>query len=469
MSGVKKAFIWIGILIPPVIFYATLARSLSDLPFADDYDTILGFLLQWRNRGWVEHIAQVFTFQHNDYRCMLENAIVGTQYTLLGHTNIRVLSIVGNLLVIPIFGVLYLIWKDCGRPLEYTLVAFVPVSWMLFQLQYEGTLDFATSGLQCIPVVLFALLTCYLAPKKSTAAFVGTLASLSLCIASYANGLFLVPIGAVIYIERREFKRLAAWCVVSGAACLLYFHKYNFAAEATNTHVNNNVLGLLQHFSPLYAAAFLGSVGTVRNPGPAILFAVVLAGIFLYATRDRLFSRRPSLYYSAMFIVITGLAVSGLRSSFGISQALDSRYRINSTVLMILLYLYVADKLYEIRLPRLMLRTGATVVGMMLMGFNLASNYAGGKFLVARRDALEAEMVRWQRHDQRSAFSPSFLNNYSVENKRFQSHLNDGLYDPIEPFLSNAVREGIYTVPELAEQSESSRLGPPDDEARIRR
>jgi hypothetical protein len=460
MSGAKKAFFWVGLLVPPIIFYTALARSLSDLPFADDYDTVLGFLLQWRNRGWADHLVQIFTFQHNDYRCMLENAVVGAQYGLLGHTDIRVLSILGNLLIIPIFWVLYLIWRDCGRPREYTLLAFVPVSWMLFQLQYEGTLDYATCGLQCIPVVLFALLTCYLAAKRSRAAFLGTLASLLLCIASFGNGLFLIPIGALLYFERREFKRLAAWSAVSVAACLLYFHKYNFAAEATNTHVHNNVLGIVQHFSPLYAAAFLGSVGAVRNPAPAILLAAALAGLFIYATRDRLFARQPALYYSAMFIVITGLGVSGLRSSFGISQALDSRYRINSTVLMILLYLYLADKFYEVRVPKLMWRTGVALTGMLLAGFNLASNYAGGKFLAARRDALEAEMVRWQRHDPRSTFAPASLNDYSVENKRFQAHLNDGLYYPIEPFLSNAVREGIYALPELPRQDQSQ-LGPP--------
>ena len=51
MSFVKRASIWGAMLIPPVIFYALLARSLTGLPFADDYDTILRFLLQWRKRG----------------------------------------------------------------------------------------------------------------------------------------------------------------------------------------------------------------------------------------------------------------------------------------------------------------------------------------------------------------------------------------------------------------------------------
>ena len=166
MLPVRKALLWCAVLIPPIAFYIALARSLSGLPFGDDYPTILGYLLQWKTGGWIQHIVQIVTFQHNDYRCMIENAIVGAQYELLGHADLKALAILGDLLVIPLFGVLYLIWRESGWPREYTLLAFVPVSFLLFQLQYEGTLNFATSGLQCIPVVLFALLTCFLAPKS---------------------------------------------------------------------------------------------------------------------------------------------------------------------------------------------------------------------------------------------------------------------------------------------------------------
>jgi hypothetical protein len=455
MSIVKKTFLWGAMLFPPVIFYAFLARSLTNLPFADDYDTVLHFLLQWRKEGWIKHLVQVMTFQHNDYRCMFENGIVGIQYGLLGHTNLKVLSIVGNLLVIPIFGVLYLIWRECGRPRDYTLLAFVPVSWILFQLQYEGTLNFATSGLQCIPVVLFALLTCFFATKTTTTAFVGALLSFLLCVASYANGLFLVPIGALIYLQRREYRKLTVWCCVSALACLVYFHKYDFAVEASNVRMNNNVLGIVQHLSPVYAAAFLGSVAAIRNPLPAILLTVVLVGVFIFATRDRLFSRRPALYYSCMFFLITGVAVSGLRSGFGLVQALDSRYRINSTVLVILLYLYLADRFYGVRVQRVVLKASVCIVVVLLLGFNLASNYVGGKFLLARRNAIEAEMVRWEQHDSHYQSSPSFLTNYTVENERFKSHLSDGLYAPIEPFLSDSIHEGIYALPNLRKENQS--------------
>jgi hypothetical protein len=430
-------------LVPPITFYAFLSKSLTSIPFLDDYHAVLGFLLLWKKESGIKHILEILTYQHTDYRLMFENAIFGAQYVILGHTNIKALSILGNLFVIPIFGMLYLIWRECGRPRDYTMLAFVPVSWILFQLQYASALNTAMASLQIIPVILFALLTCFLATKTSTASFLGTLLSLLFCIASSGNGLFMIPIVAVIYLQRRQFKRLAIWCCVSAIACLVYFHGYDYTVEAVHTQVNNNVLSVLEHFSLPYGAAFLGSVAAASNPLPAILFGIVLTIVFIFATRDRLFTQRPALYYSAMFFFVTGIAVSGLRSSLGLVTALGSRYRINSAVLLILLYLYLADKFYGVRIRPWILRLSACVFGVLLIGFNLASDRAGQKLLLTKRNKMEMALLRWERHEPLPPVSASATDDYTAENEK------KGFYEPIEPTLSESIQEGIYKVPEL--------------------
>jgi hypothetical protein len=441
MPVIKKASVWIAMLIPPVAFYVLLARSLVSVPIQDDYHAILGFLLQWKNERGIKHILEIMTYQHNDYRFMFENTIVAIQYTILGHTNLEVLSIMGDLFVIPLFGILYLMWRECGRPREYTLLALVPVSWILFQLQYESTLNLATPALQFIPVLVFALLTCFLATKASKRAFLGTLLSVLLCVASCANGLFLLPIGAIIYLQRREFWRLLAWCSLSATVCLIYFHRYDFTAEMPNTHMGNNVLSILHHLSLVYAAAFWGSIAALRNPLPAVLFGIVLAGAFVFATYDRLFARRPALYYSSLFLFVTGLAVSGIRSTFGLVSAVASRYRINSAVLLILLYLYLADKLYGIRLRPLFFKVGTCIAAALLAGFTFVSDCVGEKLLLAKRNAAEVEMQCWEQHEPRHIIDPAFTGDLTAENER------NGLFDPVEPFLSETIHEGIYILP----------------------
>jgi hypothetical protein len=254
LSLLKKIAIWIVILIPPFTVYLFLVKTLTGLPVADDYHSPLAFLLQWKQETGFQHLVQIVTFQHNDYRLMFENAVAGFQYSILGHTNLKALTILGDLLVLPLFGVLYLMWRECGRPRDYTLLAFVPVSWILFQLQYASALDCVTVPLQMIPVILLALATCYLATKPNTWAFPGALLTLLLCIASSGNGLFMVPIGILIYLQRREYKRLAVWCSLSAIACLIYFHGYDFSVEASQTHRNNMILSLFEHISLGYGA-----------------------------------------------------------------------------------------------------------------------------------------------------------------------------------------------------------------------
>ena len=302
MSIVKKLFIWIAILIPPIAFYVLVVRSLTGLPVADDYDSVLQFLLLWKKGSGISHVIQIVTYQHNEYRLMFENAVVGVQYAILGHTNFKELAILGDLFVIPLFVLLYLIWRECDRPRGYTLLVFVPVSWILFQLQYASTLNNATA-LQTIPVIVFALLTCFLATKTSRIAFLGTLLSLLLCIASSGNGLLMILVGVIFYLQRREYKRFVTWCAVSTIAFLIYYHGYDFTISGSQAPVNNNVVSLFKHISLSYGAAFLGSIAARTTPLPAILLCTALVGVFIFATRDQLFARRPALYYSSLFFL----------------------------------------------------------------------------------------------------------------------------------------------------------------------
>lgn len=103
MSGfsTKRLGAWIAIAIPPIAFYVLLARSITKLPYADDYDSILQYLLKWHSESGFQHIVQNVTAQHSEYRLMCESAIFGIQYEILGHTNLEALSILGDFRTYP--------------------------------------------------------------------------------------------------------------------------------------------------------------------------------------------------------------------------------------------------------------------------------------------------------------------------------------------------------------------------------
>jgi hypothetical protein len=144
-----------------------------------------------------------------------------------------------------------------------------------------------------------------------------------------------------------------------------------------------------------------------------------------------------------LFVMITGAAVSGHRSSLGLVTALNSAYRINSLILVILLYLYLADKFHGISMRPLALRVGVCVFAGLLVAFNLISDRGGEKVLVTKRAKEEAAMLRWERHEPRPAIVASSADDLTVKGEM------KGNFEPVEPTLSDSIREGIYKLPDL--------------------
>ncbi len=443
LSKSRLVAMWCAILLPPAYFYLLLSRSLSRLPFLDDYYSVLQFLLEWKQEHGMQHVVQILTSQHNEYRLMFENVFFGLQYSLLGHTDLRALAILGDLVVLPIFGVLYLIWKQGDRSHEQILW-FVPVSWILFQLQYASSLNSAMAPLQNLPVILFALLCCFLAARPGAWAFVAAVVSLALCIGSSGNGLFLLPVVGLLYLQQRRYRDLGLWVLAGIVLCLTYFHGYNFGAS--QSHADKSLLSSFKHLSPAYGAAFLGSIAAKANPLPAVAFGVVLVAVFVVATWQRLFRRNAALYYSALFFFVTAFAVSGLRSDLGLVSALGSRYRINSTVLVILIYFYLVQQYRPERWRPTVQSPAAILLGLALIGFDLLSDQGGQKVLLTRRQKLEAAMLRWERHEPREEATSSAPGDYTAENEK------KGFYEPVEPFLSESIEAGIYRLPALPGQ-----------------
>src|SRR5262249_20370688 len=156
-------------------------------------------------------------------KTMFANAVFVMQYVMLGHVNFAILSALGNLFVFLLFIVLYKMWMSDGRAINNRLFLFVPTAWILFQLQYYGTLNFPSAGLQNVPILFFSFLAIYLLSKNEAKAFYFALLSLVLAIATSGNGILLIPIGGLLLIQLRRPMRLVSWLLVSGGMLVVYF------------------------------------------------------------------------------------------------------------------------------------------------------------------------------------------------------------------------------------------------------
>ena len=438
LDRISLVFCVILLLCPIVFFYALLSSTLTGLPFNDDYNAVLMFLLRWHAASGWHKAALIWNHQHNEYRLAFQNTIYALQYGALGQVVMKPLTVLGDLLVLPLFGMLWLLWRAYNLPLRYALPAFVPVAWILFQLQYASTLNCVMAPLQNVAVLVFTLAVFYFGTRPRWEAFAGAIVSLALAVASSGGGLFVGPVLCLFYLQKRSWARLSLTIVASVALGFFYMHGKPIHEHDPN---QGDLASFLHQISLPYGAAFLGSIATTNNPLPAIAFAAILFGVFVWETRDRLYRLNPGLYYTTLFFFAQGLAVSCLRAPRGLVSALGSRYRINSAVLAILIYFYLAERARSWQLTSTFRTTALTLAGLLLVAFTFASDKAGNTLLAERRAKVQAGIRAWE-----SDPAPFFIEAAKSADIAEEERKRE-MYDPVEPTLSKAIEEGIYKVP----------------------
>jgi hypothetical protein len=446
----KRTLFAIGaMLIPILAFYVILARETVNIPFLDDYGGVLGFVSGWSQLGTVhEKIMDILTAQHSEYKLMFANALYALQYMISGRINFAVLSIIGNCLLLPLYVVLYRMWMADHREISGRLILFVPVSWVLFQLQYYSLLNWPMSSLQHIAVILFSLVTIYLLSRDTQHYFHLSLLTLALAVGSSGNGFFVIPIGCLILIQFRRLDRLAYWLATSVAILALYLYKYNFLSSTA--HADHSIVSSLHHISMLYALSFLGaSIARYGAYIPAAILGACMCAVFVYAIFDKLYIRSTAIFYSILFILVTSVAVSGLRSDLGIAQGLVSRYRIYSNLMLVFLYLYGigkvsrADKAPE-RNRSVPIRPAAlAAILIVAIGFNIGSNYAGFKLLHTRTELTKDGLARWEHGEESITTAPGPAN----EDPVIQRQRLHGNYAPEDTYLRQAILLHLYSPP----------------------
>jgi len=429
--------------IPAGIFYTILYRNAVNLPIFDDYANILDFsnkLLQLH--GVFNRIFLVLTYQHNEYKLIFENTVVTSQYFLLGHISLLPLVALGNTFALLIFLVVCCMFFRPQDDVAAKFMLLVPAAYLIFQLQYASALEWASSSLQHLAVVFFSLLSIHLISKASRASFVWASIALVFAIASSPNGFFVVPVGVLILWQNKHWQRMYAWFAMAIAMLVLYFWHYNFHSSQTSPH--GSVLADIFRLNALYVFSFLGSsVARYQSIVPAVVFGMALLGLFLLATWRKYYKQNPSVYYSMLFILITAVGVSGLRSGFGLAQSLASRYRMYSNLMMVFCYFFLVEHLLEAVKKKSVRAAIPRVAFAFAVAFWVLSTLAGARFLRNKKLLLVQNMERWQTSSQQSLPSDAGIDPNSV----LARQIDAGVYQPQADILRESMRLGIYRPP----------------------
>ena len=228
----------LAVLLPAISAFGILYwRSLS-VPYMDDYDAILRFAVRYSQLPTLKtKVLEIATEQHNEYKLGFEHSIVAAELELSHHLNFTFLTVLGDLFLLPLAYLLWRTYQQDERALDRRLLAFLPISLLFFALTYWENLNWAMTGLQNTPVILFTFLAIYLiAPAKRPAHGRLLLGCLAAALAAFtsANGFLVGPVGLWMLLARRAYGGSGVWCASFAPPLAAYLYHYAPSVHATN-------------------------------------------------------------------------------------------------------------------------------------------------------------------------------------------------------------------------------------------
>jgi hypothetical protein len=437
--------------IPALLFYGIAFRNLVNLPLLDDYDSLLGFLNQLvKVKGTWARLWFFLGAQHNEYKIFFGHGIAWAQYAALGHVNFAAICVAGDCAVAALAVILWSMFlpgeKDIGRRLTY----FVPVAWLIFQLEYWETVNWAMPSLQNLWVIVFSFGAIQCLFQSTRRAYAGALALYALAVAASGNGFFLLPVGLLILVIRRQRARAAGWLGMSAVCIAAYAFRYNIhssqAIYAAQSQQHGSVFATLKHLRPDYVLAFLGNaaaIGGASTTSAAISIALglVLLAFFVWMARRGYAKKNPAIAYCVLFLLLTALGVAGLRSDLGLTQSLSSRYTIYGALAVIFAWTALAEEFLQQRSgPILNNNPYVAMTGLAIL-FGLCTDNVGNANLSKRKSDAMIGMAAFKctmgSAVPESPIAPAPRENEVIRTLRQRSRV----------ILTDSVRLGVFEPP----------------------
>ena len=429
--------------LPAILFYTILFRNALNLPILDDYDALLNFLNEITQLGSTPAKAAYFlASQHNEYKLFLTHGIVWLAYSLGGHIDFRILFAIGNGFVLLLAILLWKMFLPNCRDTATRVAYFIPVTCLLFQLQYWETLNWAMTGIQNLGVLVFSLGAIYLLVRGQRGGFYCALASLVLAVSSSGNGLIVIPLGVLILALERRYLRIASWVIVSAGCIGAYAYRYSTVASA-HTDAHRSVFLTILRMNPAYAIAFIGSAGSVPFKMGSFVLGVLLCIFCVWMVRRGYLRKNPLVSYCVLFLLLTAIGVAGIRSDFGIEQATTSRYTIYSTLLLIFAWFAIVEELLQHRPASLLHNDAYLFATMVAVLFCLWGDFGGWMQIRLRNRYVVQAMAAFENpasQDSLEGPSPAIL--YGPK-----SSASEAFNQRARAILTQSIKVGVYRPP----------------------
>jgi hypothetical protein len=326
--GTDLSFAAIGALFVALAIGGAL-RSFSPVPYWDMWNGYLGFYTSLANGD-----TSAWWAQHNEHRIVLTRVFFWLDLALLQGRGI--LLIVVNYLLVGCTCLLFVrIAAERGGNSTRWLAGFL-FAWLFLWIQQNNLVwGFQIQFILAQLLPLCGFLAVHRAAHGKPGAFGWALLFGVLSIGTMANGVLALPLMTVQALLCGLGRRRIAILALASTACVsLYFHGYTApGGHGTLLRTLRETPWELLRFTMLYLgspfgflAGYLGrSIQVGIAAGAVLIAASVIAALrLLSAPRDQ--TLRVALVAFLVYIGGTAFGTAGGRTTFGIEQALASRY-----------------------------------------------------------------------------------------------------------------------------------------------
>lgn len=349
ISKNKISIISIFLMLVPVLFYIwVILRFTVDMPWWDDYDSILNWMNRFiQHHNNIRYILSMLLEQHNEHRILFDRILELLDYYLFGSINFLYLSFIGYL---GLFGTLaFTLWLGLKKKLN--IIELLPIPFLMLTLAQYELVSFAMASIQQYWQLLFSLVSICLISLSNMITVKRFLLSFLFAIAASftgAGGLIVFPVVLVYLILIRDTKRIIAWLIGSILVFIFYFIVLKYQLLDSESH--KDVLAHpFQYIT--YVFCFLGSItgnkSTALILGIFMIFINLVLGLIIYKKNKNLV-----LPVIVFFIFATACAAGLSRLSMGINEALSSRYTIYSATLLSITYVLATPEIKSKKLHK---------------------------------------------------------------------------------------------------------------------
>lgn len=318
-------YYWLLLLISLYVgwYFYYLNLYAVDVPYIDDYDAILEYLLTYEKADGWSKFKSLF-LPHSEHILIMTRMAGWVNYALTGHISFRYLLLVGNSLLVLQLGLLYALFRPS---LRFSPVYFFLVTLIFLNPQYSPTSFWVMALWSNIWVLIPVTLCIFLLTRPKQWHWAIPLAILAQF--SNGNGMMIWPVGVfILFMDQRPVNQYLTWIITGIVSCSGYFYLMSQHPAAGTFQISNPAM------APLNFLAFIGSyaalIGGIGGQIMAVLTgSLVVAVSFLTLRNYRKSNDRTALILLSLmlFIFLTALSVALFRAEKGMNIIIGGRYR----------------------------------------------------------------------------------------------------------------------------------------------